>query len=231
MLQMHLHNSLIKWLQSDAPLKYRVFVVGGVPGAWRTQGGNTRKGKEWKSIFDSLDGLQPWHVGVFNNANQFDGYFSDTIVNDAVYCKQIGTLYMPTMFPGFSWYNLKNGATAINKIPRDGGRFMWRQAYRYISDPIINTLYLAQFDEVDEGTAIFKVTAKTSDLPLPTGGWLALDADGYSLPSDWYLRLAGEAQLMLEGRVPLTATIPIDPTNPYGSVRSETESCLATHKT
>ena len=108
---------------------------------------------------------------------------------------------------------------------------MWRQAYRYISDPNINTLYLAQFDEVDEGTAIFKVTAKTSDLPLPTGGWLALDADGYSLPSDWYLRLAGEAQLMLEGRVPLTATIPIDPTNPYGSVRSETESCLATHKT
>jgi hypothetical protein len=64
------------------------------------------------------------------------------------------------MFPGFSWYNLKNGATAINKIPRDGGRFMWRQAYRYISNPNINTLYLAQFDEVDEGTAIFKVTAK-----------------------------------------------------------------------
>lgn len=103
-----------------------------------------------------LDGLH--NVGVFDNANKFDSYFKNTIANDAVYCKRIGILYLPNMFPGFSWYNLKNGASAINKIPRDGGRFMWRQAYRY---PIL-----------------ILVTAKTSDLLLPTGGWLALDADG-----------------------------------------------------
>lgn len=65
------------------------------------------------------DGIH--NVGVFDNANKFDSYFKNTIANDAVYCKRIGILYLPTMFPGFSWYNLKNGASAINKIPRNGG--------------------------------------------------------------------------------------------------------------
>jgi hypothetical protein len=74
-------------------------------------------------------------------------------------------------------------------------------------------VWLAQFDEVDEGTAIFKVTSKTSDLPAQ-GNWVALDADGQSLPSDWYLRLAGEAQKMFEGKAPLSPTIPISPLDP-----------------
>jgi len=53
-----------------------------------------------------------------------------------------------------------------------------RSEYQYI--------VLAQFDEVNEGTAIFKVTAKTSNLPLPNGGWLALEAIGEN-PSNSYL--------------------------------------------
>jgi len=44
--------------------------------------------------------------------------------------------------------------------------------------------------------AIFKVAASKSDLPVDWN-WLALDADGMSVPSDWYLRLAGKAQSML----------------------------------
>jgi len=41
-----------------------------------------------------------------------------------------------------------------------------------------------------------------------------LGADGQLLPSDWYLRLAGEAQKMFEGKAPLTPTIPINPLDP-----------------
>lgn len=60
---------------------------------------------------------------------------------------------MPIMWPGFSWHNLKNAAQPINQIPRLGGDFMWRQAYNYVSHPNIETIWMAQFDEVDEGTA------------------------------------------------------------------------------
>jgi hypothetical protein len=49
------------------------------------------------------------------------------------------------------------------------------------------------FDEVDEGTAMFKLAATGRDAPagVPI---VTLDADGESLPSDWYLRLARETQ-------------------------------------
>jgi hypothetical protein len=43
-----------------------------------------------------------------------------------------------------------------------------------------------------------------------------LDEDGYILPGDWYLRLAGEAQKMLEGRLGFSKTMSIDPNNPNG---------------
>jgi len=34
---------------------------------------------------------------------------------------------------------------------------------------------------------------------------------GYSLPSDWYLRLGGEAARMLRGEIPLSADTLIEP--------------------
>lgn len=120
---------------------------------------------------------------------------------------------MPTMWPGFSWHNLskrkRTPVPPVNSIPRLGGRFMWSQAYRFAADWNIKTIWMAQFDEVDEGTAIFKVAQTDSELPAE-GNYLTLDVDGESLPRDWYLRLCGEAQKMLDGRIPLTSEIPIN---------------------
>jgi hypothetical protein len=205
-------QDLINWLKSEAAGKYRVFVLGGVPGKWRDGTGDSRPGTAWKNIYDSLDGIQPWHVGRWKDSAEFDAYYLNFIAKDAAYCKEKGILYMPTMWPGFSWQNLKSQILprpAINSIPRSGGNFMWNQAHKYVANNNITSIWCAQFDEVDEGTAIFKVTAMASDLPLPVGGWLALDADGSSYPSDWYLRLTGEAQLMLEGKRPLTSALPL----------------------
>ncbi|KAL3765616.1 hypothetical protein ACHAW5_008273 [Stephanodiscus triporus] len=211
-------QNLINWLKSENATKYRAFVLGGVPGKWRTQTGDSRTGDGWKNIYDSLDGIHAWHVGRWNSQAGFTTYYSDNIRGDAAYCKTRGVLYMPTMWPGFSWHNLKSTSSpqpVINSIPRDGGNFMWKMAHEYVANSNITAIWCAQFDEVDEGTAIFKVTARTNDLPLPKGGWLALDADGTSLPSDWYLRLTGEAQRMLEGKRALTSSIPLDPNAPW----------------
>ena len=60
-------------------------------------------------------------------------------------------------------------------------------------------IYQAMFDEVDEGTAIFKCT----DDP-PVGETHFLDFEG--LPSDFYLKMVGKASgLMREGKTLVTA--------------------------
>jgi hypothetical protein len=61
-------------------------------------------------------------------------------------------------------------------------------------------IFIAMYDEVDEGTAMFKLEPKTENTP-DQGYWVALDADGYDLPSDWYLRLASETGRLLRDEI------------------------------
>jgi hypothetical protein len=58
-------------------------------------------------------------------------------------------------------------------------------------------LYAAMFDEVDEGTAMFKVAASRREAPIEVPV-VTMDVDGEPLPSDWYLRLARETQRRLD---------------------------------
>jgi hypothetical protein len=46
-----------------------------------------------------------------------------------------------------------------------------------------------------------------------------LDADGISLPSDWYLQVGGEAARMLRGEIPLQGSLPISPLPASRTVR------------
>jgi hypothetical protein len=71
-------------------------------------------------------------------------------------------------------------------------------------------LYGAMYDEVDEGTAMYKIAPTPLDQP-PNCNFVPLNVDGYILPSDWYLRLANEAGKMLRGGIPLQSSIPISP--------------------
>jgi hypothetical protein len=122
-------------------------------------------------------------------------------------CTANGIDYLPVIFPGFSWKNLNGGPS--NQIPRNGGNFYWRQAYNAVLSSG-SMIYGAMFDEVDEGTAMFKIAPTPADQP-PGCNFVPLNVDGYNLPSDWYLRLANEAGKMLRGDIPLQSTIPISP--------------------
>ena len=116
-------------------------------------------------------------------------------------------LYMPVVFPGFSWQNLKKsqGVYAdLNSIPRLEGDFMWRQFYNAISENA-ETLYVAMFDEMDEGTCIFKVEEN------PPSSSLSQFANYEGLPSDYYLWLTGKAGEALRNEITLTEAQPIYP--------------------
>ena len=91
---------------------------------------------------------------------------------------------------------------ALNDIPRLQGRFFWSQIIA-AKRAGAEMLYVAMFDEVDEGTAIFKVT----NTPPVGDGVQFVTYEG--LPSDHYLRLTGLAGKVIRGAHPATDEPPL----------------------
>ena len=196
--------AIINWFKTNE--NYTATVFGGVPGSWRTLNGDSRTDSGWTDVYHAFDVISPWTVGRYNNNSGADNWKTSKIAPDLLETDILGIDYSPVIWPGFSWYNLTGGTK--NAIPRNGGNFYWRQAYNAI-DAGANMIYVAMFDEVDEATAIYKVAPTAADTP-EQGYWLTLDADGYSLPSDWYLRLSYDIEKMLRYNTPSPA-IPPDP--------------------
>jgi hypothetical protein len=188
---------LIDFLTNHSDPRYRVTLVGGVPSRWRTLTGDSQTDPEWARVYRSFDILSPWVVGRFRDSRGIDRFYAEEVNADLAETRRLGIEYLPVVFPGFSWHNL-NPAAPLNAIPRRGGRFYWRQVQRALRAGA-TMLYGAMFDEVDEGTAMFKVAASGRDAPTEVAT-VTLDVDGETLPSDWYLRLAREAQKRLRAR-------------------------------
>jgi hypothetical protein len=153
-------------------------------------------------------------VGRYRDDAGADRYRKQRMEPDIAETRHLGIDYMPVVFPGFSWWNLmsfrkeaEQRRAASNAVPRRCGRFYWRQVVNAV-EAGATMLYGAMFDEVDEGTAMFKIVADQRDLP-PDPPFVSLDADGCALPSDWYLQLAGKASTLLRGEMKPSAEMPL----------------------
>jgi hypothetical protein len=201
-------KDLIQWFKFGAAAKYQVTYMGGTPARWGTLTADSRKDPAWAEVYASMDVVQPWNVGRYGTLEAIDRWREDVIVPDVALAAANHQIYMPVVFPGFSWSNLKRNARQ-NQIPRLRGEFLWRQAYN-AKMAGAKVLKIAMFDEVDEGTAILKVASHRKDAP-DQGYWLALDGDGADLPSDWYLRLASDITRMFHGDLKPDAKLPSAP--------------------
>jgi len=181
-------------------------VMGGVPSGWRSLSGDAYSDPAWTAVYHSFDVISPWTVGRYNSNSGADSYMNSYILPDLADCTANGVDYLPVIFPGFSWANLQQNSQ-YNSIPRNGGKFYWEQAYNAVFSGC-SMVYGAMFDEVDEGTAMFKCVPTAAQLPAQ-GTFVPLNIDGYNLNSDWYLRLANQAGRMLRGQIPITNGIPI----------------------
>ena len=199
--------AVLEWFQRGAPERLRATMMGGVPTYWRTLTNDSSTDPAWAPVYRNWDVISPWTVGRYGDDAGADSFRHDLIEPDLAETSTVGADYLPVIFPGFSWHNLNDGP--LNQIPRNGGRFYWRQVYNAI-DAGAPMLYTAMFDEVDEGTAMFRMAPTAAELPAQ-GSFLSLDADGETLPADWYLRLAGEAGRALRRETPLSPDRPINP--------------------
>jgi hypothetical protein len=199
---------LIDFFQNHADPRYRVTLLGGVPTHWRTLSRDSQTDAAWAQVYRSFDILSPWTVGRFRDAAGVDRFYQETVRPDIMEARRLGIDYLPVVFPGFSWHNM-NPDAPLNRIPRMGGRFYWRQVGRALQAGA-TMLYAAMFDEVDEGTAMFKLARSAAEAPADIP-MVTLDEDGEPLPSDWYLRLAREAQRGLARRAGASGTAPLGP--------------------
>ena len=187
-------SELIEFFKNHSDPRYRVTLYGGVPARWRTLTRDSKPEPEWAHVYRSFDVISPWTVGRFRDDEGVERFYREQVAPDLIETRQAGLEYVPVTFPGFSWRNM-NPDARFNQIPRRGGRFFWRQVEQALASGA-TTLYGAMFDEVDEGTAMFKIASTARDAPAGVAT-VTLDADGEPLPSDWYLRLAREAQKRL----------------------------------
>ncbi len=148
-------KDLIEWFKSKAPSQYHVTYMGGTPSRWGTLTRDSRDDPAWAAVYAAMDIVQPWNVGRYGTLEAIDRWKEDVLVPDVKLAAANHQMYMPVVFPGFSWHNLKRNAKE-NQIPRLRGEFFWRQAYN-AKMAGAKVLKIAMFDEVDEGTAILKV--------------------------------------------------------------------------
>ncbi len=168
-------------------------VMLGVPFGFREQERDSTIDKRFHEVLKLADVVSPWSVGRYGRVDFKSGKHIANLVADRKWCEKNGLEYLPVVYPGFSWYNMKG--EKLDAIPRRGGRFYWDQ-FVGVRAAGIETAYLAMFDEVDEATAIFKVS---NDPPVGEG-FKFLNNDG--LPSDHFLKLSGQGGKLLRGQVP-----------------------------
>ena len=193
-------RELIEFLKADG-----CAVMLGVPTYWRELKNDTLPDTALHEIIKLADIVSPWTVGRYRTPAEATRHAVKIAEPDIAWCAQSKLDYLPVVFPGFSWHNMKGDP--LNAVPRLKGTFLWSQ-FVAAKRAGANMIYVAMFDEVDEGTAIFKCTNNTPTADTSTtSDTRFVTYEGLS--SDFYLKLTGAGAKMLRGEIPLTDEMPV----------------------
>ncbi|WP_345952908.1 glycoside hydrolase family 71/99-like protein [Mucilaginibacter sp. PAMB04168] len=175
-------EKIIDFLKND-PVYGGCSIMLGVPGYWRDLKSDTEPDPHLLDVFRAADIIHPWFVGRYDEAKY--PAFKDHIAGDIKWCSDNHIDYVPTVYPGFSWHNMYPNSPQ-DQMPRNKGQFFWKQISGDISVGA-KMLYIAMFDEIDEGTAIFKISKNP---PVGKSNFVKFEE---GIPNDYYLYLAGYA--------------------------------------
>jgi len=182
-------RQLIEFLKHD-PEAGGCTVMLGVPAHWRELDRDAIKDPKLLEVIKLADVVSPWTVGRYKTVKEVNDYAEKLLQPDLNWCRQNGIDCLPVVFPGFSWYNMYG--KAYNLIPRQRGQFLWSQ-FQGAKQAGASMVYVAMFDEVDEGTAIFKCV---NNVPVGKNSRF-ITYDG--LPSDYYLKMVGAGAKLIRG--------------------------------
>jgi hypothetical protein len=194
--------ALAEWSALLADIKSTgASVMLGIPTYWRELKNDSISDPALHTLIRQADVLSPWTVTRYEDPKGAADLADKIWKPDLAWCTAEKKAYLPVIFPGFSWRNLsalRGQKAKLDQIPRLGGRFLWSQSVAARAAGA-KTLYVAMFDEIDEGTAIMKCGG-----PRPVGNFLDLS----DVPTDHYLWLSGQAGRMLRGEIPASSDLP-----------------------
>ncbi|KAJ7058684.1 hypothetical protein C8F01DRAFT_1059402, partial [Mycena amicta] len=218
-----------------------IYIFAGVPSHWRQPGqGDAHPASGWSDVWlgpsGCVDALSPWSVGRYGNIEEVErwagerwGPDADMVAKHNEGIVDLGKQgrkvdYVPVILPGGSGFNLSEGKWAFNGIKRMGGKFLWSQVFHAKRLKGVRSMYGAMWDEYDEGTAFLPVVPHARQLPeAERWPFLALDEDGFDLPSDWYMRIAGFAAEGLRSERRVHDTFPNKELQDYWGTRPRYE--------
>ncbi|HEV3115735.1 MAG TPA: glycoside hydrolase family 71/99-like protein, partial [Gemmataceae bacterium] len=191
-------EQLVTFLKDDKKYGGSTVMLG-VPSGWRTLDADSVNDRSLHRIVGKADIVSPWTVGRYASLPAVTEHAQQRWRKDLEWCKHHGKEYLPVVFPGFSWHNRQRKAP-LDEIPRLKGRFLWKQ-FAEAKKAGATMIYQAMFDEMDEGTAVFKCT---SDPPAGDSRFVTFEG----LPSDHYLWLVGMGGKLLRGEAAVSEAPP-----------------------
>jgi hypothetical protein len=220
----NLAKRIVEWFKTQG----NATVMGGVPIDWGNFTGDGQFDPAWSQVYKELDIVQPWTPGRSRDPQSIAEWKQTYLHVDVATARSNQQEYMPVVFPGFSWHNAKRDdmpGDVMNRIPGQQGSFLWDQAMtaRAAGATMVK---IAMFDEVNEGTAIFKIAPNRSATP-EEAKFLTLDPDGARLPSDWYLRVADEVARVYHGLAPASMPMPMQALRSRRSLSRDDQRTLA----
>lgn len=220
-------DRLVAFLKDDPSYGGNTVMLG-VPTGWRTLNRDAHPDPALHATLLRADIISPWTVGRYHSPETAQRHAARDWQPDLAWCREHGKEYLPVVFPGFSWHNMKPESPS-NHIPRLKGEFLWRQFVAAKSSGA-TMVYQAMFDEMDEATAIFKCT---NDPPVGESTFITHEG----LPTDHYLWLAGMGGRLVRGELEATPQVPArqavrrEPPSPEGFVRHVVRSAYQAGET
>ncbi|KAK0232671.1 hypothetical protein IW262DRAFT_14074 [Armillaria fumosa] len=206
------------------------YLMAGTPTHWRTSESDADPDPGFLNVWlNEFDAISPWTVGRYRSDEDIERFAETKMKGDIDLLKRQAENggrkidYIPVVLPGSTGFNLTEGRWTWNDMKRKGGRFLWKQIF-HAKRLGIRTMYGAMWDEYDEGTAFMPIVTKKSMLPQSDKyPFMALDEDGYDLPSDWYMRICGFAAEGLRSERLIHETFPVKELDDYWSTRPKYE--------
>ena len=118
-------QELVQFLKHD--MQYGgCTVMLGVPTGWRTLDRDSLNDAKLQDVILQADIVSPWTVGRYASPESAARHGDERWRQDIEWCDRHAKQYMPVVFPGFSWHNMKPDSP-LDQIPRQRGQFLWSQ--------------------------------------------------------------------------------------------------------